>query len=225
MKSIRVSDQVWDAIAARGKFGETENDVLERVFNIELQEQPTKSIPKKSQGRSVLPPENTKCKLTYGGKEVSGFIKGGMLEIPGMGLYQSFSKPACEVSGTSLNGWLYWKVQLPKTTDWIPASDWRNMQKPNYVIPSDAPAKIKEKWIDVVLDVTRQLCEEQAHEIFTLQQLESQKLNEIVKRTQSNGKTPQNSLQFYLQRLRDDNKIEFIDNNGTYKLRHFSKQF
>jgi len=32
MHVIRVSDAVWDAIAARGKFGETEDDVLRRVF-------------------------------------------------------------------------------------------------------------------------------------------------------------------------------------------------
>ena len=35
MKTIRISDEVWDAIASRGKFGETEEDVLRRVFKIE----------------------------------------------------------------------------------------------------------------------------------------------------------------------------------------------
>src|ERR1700730_19267694 len=34
MRSIRISDQVWEAIAQRGKFGETEDDVLKRVFSI-----------------------------------------------------------------------------------------------------------------------------------------------------------------------------------------------
>jgi hypothetical protein len=34
MKTIRISDQVWEAIAERGKFGETEEDVLRRVFNL-----------------------------------------------------------------------------------------------------------------------------------------------------------------------------------------------
>ena len=34
MKTIRVSDEVWAAIAAHGKFGETEDDVLRRVFKI-----------------------------------------------------------------------------------------------------------------------------------------------------------------------------------------------
>lgn len=34
-RTIRISDEVWEAIAARGKFGETENDVLERVLGIQ----------------------------------------------------------------------------------------------------------------------------------------------------------------------------------------------
>jgi hypothetical protein len=32
MRTIRISDAVWAAIAERGKFGETEDDVLRRVF-------------------------------------------------------------------------------------------------------------------------------------------------------------------------------------------------
>lgn len=35
MKNLRVSDDVWQAIAQIGKFGETENDVLRRVFSNE----------------------------------------------------------------------------------------------------------------------------------------------------------------------------------------------
>ncbi|MDC0190232.1 hypothetical protein OAJ77_03265 [Rhodospirillales bacterium] len=34
MKNIRISEEVWDAIAERGKFGETEDDVLRRVFGM-----------------------------------------------------------------------------------------------------------------------------------------------------------------------------------------------
>ena len=34
MKKIEISDEVWGAIAERGKFGETEDDVLRRVFDL-----------------------------------------------------------------------------------------------------------------------------------------------------------------------------------------------
>ena len=35
IRTIKISEEVWQAIADKGKFGETENDVLERVFNIQ----------------------------------------------------------------------------------------------------------------------------------------------------------------------------------------------
>lgn len=34
MRTIRISDEVWAAIAERGKFGETEDDVLRRILEI-----------------------------------------------------------------------------------------------------------------------------------------------------------------------------------------------
>lgn len=34
MRAIKVSDELWEAIAERGKFGETEDDVLRRVFDL-----------------------------------------------------------------------------------------------------------------------------------------------------------------------------------------------
>lgn len=34
MRTIQISDPVWKEIAKRGKFGETEDDVLRRVFDI-----------------------------------------------------------------------------------------------------------------------------------------------------------------------------------------------
>ena len=35
MKTIKVSQEVWNEIAKRGNFGETEDDVLRRVFELE----------------------------------------------------------------------------------------------------------------------------------------------------------------------------------------------
>jgi hypothetical protein len=46
MRTIQVSAPVWEAIAERGRFGETEDDVLRRVFAIPPQhtDQPTENI-------------------------------------------------------------------------------------------------------------------------------------------------------------------------------------
>lgn len=35
MRTIKISEDVWSKIAEKGKFGETEDDVLRRVFEIE----------------------------------------------------------------------------------------------------------------------------------------------------------------------------------------------
>lgn len=34
MRSIKISDEVWQALAKQGRFGETEDDVLRRVFKL-----------------------------------------------------------------------------------------------------------------------------------------------------------------------------------------------
>jgi negative regulator of replication initiation len=34
MRTIRISEEVWQGIAGRGRFGETEDDVLRRVFQL-----------------------------------------------------------------------------------------------------------------------------------------------------------------------------------------------
>jgi len=52
MHTIQVSDPVWAQIAKRGKFGETEDDVLRRVFDI------PKNLPSPGEILSSLPRES-----------------------------------------------------------------------------------------------------------------------------------------------------------------------
>jgi negative regulator of replication initiation len=52
MKTIKISEEVWQAIAAKGKFGETENDVLERVLNIQSKSFQQQDIIKLSKRRN-----------------------------------------------------------------------------------------------------------------------------------------------------------------------------
>ncbi len=60
MRSIEVSEDVWKEIAARGKFGECEDDVLRRVFNlpsdiarVEPTEPPRRGAPRATRRRSM----------------------------------------------------------------------------------------------------------------------------------------------------------------------------
>lgn len=51
VRMIRITDDVWRAIAARGMFGETEDDVLRRVFELEEPAMKVRSIGPGRRGR------------------------------------------------------------------------------------------------------------------------------------------------------------------------------
>ena len=118
MRTIRISEQVYKEVAKRGKFGETPNDVLERVFKI------TKTK-RKNHRRGLLPPDNTECRFNSYGEDVYGKIENGDLVLS-IGNYSSFSTAAKVLTGKSLNGWLYWQIKLPHQDRWILADRWRH---------------------------------------------------------------------------------------------------
>lgn len=53
MRTIRISDEVWEEIAKRGKFSETEDDVLRRIFEIKghIEIRPTTHRQRRPRGR------------------------------------------------------------------------------------------------------------------------------------------------------------------------------
>lgn len=71
MRTIKISDAVWDAIAAKGKFGESEDDVLRRVFDIE--EDP--------EGHESLSGKRGRGGVRYAKKRMSARVEGGELVI------------------------------------------------------------------------------------------------------------------------------------------------
>ena len=68
MKTIRISDEVWNAIAAKGKFGETEDDVLRRIFEIKNSNQAFVATAKPATNE-------TKGNRTFGWKERRAEVK------------------------------------------------------------------------------------------------------------------------------------------------------
>ena len=61
MKTIRISQDVWDAMAKVGKFGETPDDVLRRVFSIDQHQpeaQPPRPLQRYSERRMSAKVEN-----------------------------------------------------------------------------------------------------------------------------------------------------------------------
>lgn len=54
MKTIRISDVVWAEIAKEGKFGETPDDVLRRVFKISPKSSSERVTPKIKNGEFIV---------------------------------------------------------------------------------------------------------------------------------------------------------------------------
>jgi len=209
MRTIRISEQVYKEIAKRGKFGETPNDVLERVFKI------TKTKPQNCR-IGLFPPNNTECRFNRDGEYVYGRIENGEL-ILSIGNYSAFSTAAKALTGTSLNGWLYWEIKLPDEDQWILANSWRRRNK-GEVANRPSEKNIPLPWFKATLNAIQRYSERHTTKTIKLKYLIREELDNIVKDTMTHGKTPTSTLQFYLQKLRDSGHIEFVDNRGTYLL-------
>jgi hypothetical protein len=79
MRTIRISDAVWQEIAKRGEFGETPDIVLRRVFNIANEQERVR--PQKSRKRHAT-------------DRMSAYIENGSLHIEfARGVEQTFELP------------------------------------------------------------------------------------------------------------------------------------
>ena len=75
----------------------------------------------------------------------------------------------------------------------------------------------RKPWKQATEDAIVRICRRTGTKIFDFSSLVRQELPQIVKETQTKGKTPEKSLSKYLQDLKE-RKIEFVDYQGTYKL-------
>jgi len=135
MKTIRISEEVWNEIAKRGKFGETPDQVLVRVFNISS---PTshKQIfvhPRKLNGDNPKDgspggrkpfvaggfdfPHDTEFRMKVHGEYKYARIYDGILVVDNNN-FSSVSPAAGYLTGNSINGWDCWECRLPNEKEW-----------------------------------------------------------------------------------------------------------
>jgi hypothetical protein len=79
MRTVRISEEVWQAIAGRGKFGETEDDVLRRVFQI-----PANTIeggPTKTNNRVMNFRNSSGLRRRFAEKRMTAYIDGDKLHV------------------------------------------------------------------------------------------------------------------------------------------------
>ena len=122
MRTIRISQDVWNAMAEQGKFGDTPDDVLRKVFNLGPS---VKNNGKDINIGKIFPPDGTKCKMFYKGNRYDGHISGSSVVVENLGTGTSLSSASYLVSKTYRNGWRDWWFLLPGATDWIHADEWR----------------------------------------------------------------------------------------------------
>ena len=87
MRTVRVSDEVWDQIAKRGKFGESVDDVLRRVFGLdaavenEVSDERQSRAPRFSTGRRRNKATNRMSSHVSNGRLVVDFAAGHRREF------------------------------------------------------------------------------------------------------------------------------------------------
>ena len=97
------------------------NDVLRKILNLP---QISSTAPPKSRavGRSFIAdgvefPHGTEFRMRHRGQWFTSQVSDGCLVHNGKG-FSSVSKPACEITRTSVNGWKYWECRFPGHTEW-----------------------------------------------------------------------------------------------------------
>lgn len=80
MRSINVSEPVWQAIADRGKFGETEDDVLRRVFDLPENTETDKDV-LATQQRAASSSKSIGPRRSFATDKLSSYISDNKLRV------------------------------------------------------------------------------------------------------------------------------------------------
>ncbi len=117
-KIIRISDEVWNVLRDMGKTGDSFDDVLRKVLEIEPQNQKGQDL----MCRGGRIPHGTKVTATYKGEKHEAEIKNGIF-LYNNNPYRGPSPAAMSITHTPINGWLFWGIE--KKGDWKPLSYFR----------------------------------------------------------------------------------------------------
>jgi hypothetical protein len=119
---IEIDFEVFKSLTTmRESENTTYNDVLRRILELPQIEAtpPPKGL---TSGKSFIAegvefPHGTEFRMKHKGQWFTAKVSDGCLVQNGKG-FSSVSKPACEVTQTSVNGWKYWECRFPGHADW-----------------------------------------------------------------------------------------------------------
>lgn len=81
MRTIRISEEVWQAIAKDGKFGETEEDVLRRVFKLPANSMADRDKANLEVGRRLPHRVSSGRRRSFATQRMTSFISKNQLNI------------------------------------------------------------------------------------------------------------------------------------------------
>jgi len=81
MRSIRISEEVWQAIATRGKFGETEDDVLRRVFDLPSNGMHNEHQPSTGAEHQASPNVKSSSRIIRARQRMSAYVKANQVHV------------------------------------------------------------------------------------------------------------------------------------------------
>jgi len=119
---VEIDFEVFKALTAMRESEETTyNDVLRRMLNLP-DAAPAPTPAGSVTGRSFIAegvefPHGTEFRMRHKGRWFVATVHDGCLVQNGKG-FSSVSKPACEITHTSVNGWKHWECRLPGHADW-----------------------------------------------------------------------------------------------------------
>jgi hypothetical protein len=124
MPSIDVDFDVFKELTVRRRSETmTENEVIRELLGLSEPENISKTVtPSSSTGspwisKGVNFPHGTEFRATYKGQMYTGIVQNGALVFKGK-RFSSPSAAAIEITGSSVNGWMFWECLLPGATKW-----------------------------------------------------------------------------------------------------------
>jgi hypothetical protein len=97
------------------------NDVLRGILGLSPTKAADCTIEKDSAGgwttKGVNIPEGTEFRANHKGKAIIGRVESGSLIVNGQS-FDSASSAAGSITGTSVNGWIFWECRLPGKMTW-----------------------------------------------------------------------------------------------------------
>jgi hypothetical protein len=130
MKRIEIEFEVYKMLTAMLETEQTTySDVIRRLARS------TARKPSQTSGKSFIAdgvefPHGTEFRMRHKGRWFTATVSDGALVQNGKG-HGSVSKPACEITGTSVNGWKCWECRFPGHTDWQSIDTLRHRARSN----------------------------------------------------------------------------------------------